>query len=137
MVKASKNTTETVTITKEEFDRYQLLAGKALQSQGIAPGFHSLEPDSYVNREGKTVSDLAKAVRVLENGSRIEFKISPNGWLSILPDFIPPQRGKSVRAGFGGYMNRHRGYAAYFRTKDYLADLSWATAHGAKDAPSA
>lgn len=137
MVRQSKNTTESVTISREELDRLMLLAGKASQSQSLSPGFNEEEPESYVNREGKTVSDLAKGVRVLKNGSSIIFKVSPNGWLSILPDFIPPQRGKSVRAGFGGYMNRHRGYAEYFRSKEYLSDLQWAAANGAKDAPSA
>lgn len=137
MVRPSKNTTETVTITKEEHDRLMLLATKHQLYRQLETGFKEEEPESYVNREGKTVSDLAKGIRTLNNGSTIIFKVSPNGWLSILPDFIPPQRGKSVRAGFGGYMNRHRGYAEYFRSKDYLADLQWAAAHGAKDAPSA
>ena len=137
MVRPSKNTTETVTISREELDRLMLLAGKASTAQSLTPGFQEEEPESYTNREGKLVSDLAKGGRVLKNGSTIIFKVSPNGWLSILPDFIPPQRGKSVRAGFGGYMNRHRGYAEYFRSKEYLTDLQWAAANGAKDAPSA
>jgi hypothetical protein len=131
----SKAVVDTVTVSREEFDRLQLLAGKNAQS--VSPGFQEDTPDSYVNRQGQTVSDLAKGIRTLPNGSSIILKISPNGWLSILPDFIPPQRGKSPRPGFGGYMNRHRGYAEYFRSKEYLADLRWATENGAKDAPSA
>lgn len=126
--------TETVTISREDYDRLQLLSSKV--SQSITPGFKEDEPESYVNRKGETVSDMAKAVRTLPNGSEIIFKISPNGWLSILPDFIPPQRGKSPRPGFGGYLNRHRAYAEYFRSKEYLADLAWCSRMGAKDAPS-
>jgi len=132
---ANSKKTETVTLTKEEHDALLLKASKA--SQSIHIGFRSEEPDSYVDRNGNLVSDKAKGIRTLESGSTIVFKVSPNGWLSILPDFIPPQRGKSPRPGFGGYMNRHRSYAAYFRSKDYIADLAWCTAHGAKDAPSA
>lgn len=135
MVKANKATGSTVTLSQEDYDRLTLLAGKA--SADRTPGFDELQPESYTTRDGKIVSDLAKGIRTLPNGSTILFKISPNGWLTILPDFVPPQRGKSPRPGYGGYLNRHRGYAEYYRGKDYLADLRWAAANGAKDSPTA
>lgn len=134
MVKSASKVVDTVTVSREEYDRLNLLAGKVTQS--VTVGFQEADPDTWVSK-GVTVSDMAKGIRTLPNGSTIILKISPNGWLSILPDFIPPQRGKSPRPGFGGYMNRHRGYAEYFRSKDYLADLRWAAENGAKDAPSA
>ena len=130
-----KKNTEVVSISREEYDALQAKAAGV--SASFTPGFRDDTPDSYVNRMGQTVADLAKGIRTLPNGSTIVFKVSPNGWLSILPDFIPPQRGKSPRPGYGGYMNRHKGYAHYFRSKEYIADLAWASANGAKDAPSA
>jgi hypothetical protein len=128
---------EVVSIPKAELERLQLLASKAQVQRSLTPGFRSMEPDSYTGRDGTLRSDLAKAQRVLDTGSIIEYKISANGWTSMTCDLVIPKKGGRMSPGIGGYLNRHRGYAAYFRSKDYLADLAWCAAHGAKDAPTA
>jgi len=127
---------EVVSIPKAELERLQLLASKAQVQRSLTPGFRVLEPDSYTGRDGNLRCDLARVQRVTDVGSIMEWKISANGWVNLTCDLVIPKKGGRMSPGIGGYLNRHRGYAAYFRSKDYLADMAWCAANGGKDAPS-
>lgn len=120
--------TEMVTISKEELERLQRVA---TGGDSRAPGVYDLPPTP--DRKGN-VYDKAIRLRVLPNGSRIQWKISLGGWLSMTADLVV-RKGHRPPAGVGGYANRWKAYGNYFRSKDYMADMAWAQANGVKDSP--
>ena len=120
MPRSKKATAETVTISREEYEKLQR---DRYGNSSLPVGQHIFTPDDegFEENGGDADYDAGVVVRVLPSGSFIRYNVKPNGWTQEVFNLVI-QRGKRPAAGIGSYRQRRLERMKYHKSAAYTDD---------------